>query len=57
MALWVASADFEAVRGTPDQFEALGKVTAAERDLDAFETKLRLLREVQDYVQSKREEG
>jgi hypothetical protein len=56
LALWVASADFEAARGTPEQFEALCKVTAAERDLEAFETKLRLLREVQAYVQSKRAE-
>jgi hypothetical protein len=56
MALWVASADFEAVRGTPEQFGALCKVTGAERDLDAFETKLRLLREVQAYVRSKRAE-
>lgn len=45
--------------GTRDaeQFEALCKVTAAERDLEAFETKLRLLREVQAYVRSKRAEG
>jgi hypothetical protein len=54
MALWVASADFKTMRGTPEQFEALCKVTAAERDLEAFETKLRLLREVQAYVRSKR---
>jgi hypothetical protein len=54
MALWVASADFKAVRGTPDQFEALCKVTAAERDLEAYETKMRLLREVQTYVRGKR---
>lgn len=54
LAVWVASADFKAARGTPEQFEALCKVTAAERDLEAFETKLRLLREVQAYVRSKR---
>jgi hypothetical protein len=54
LALWVAGADFDAARGTSEQFEALCKVTAAERDLDAFETKLRLLREVQAFVRAKR---
>jgi hypothetical protein len=54
LALWMARADFRAVRGTPDQFEALCKITAAERDLEAFETKLRLLREVKAYVRSRR---
>jgi len=43
MALYSARRDWEEARGTPGEFDALCKITRAERDLGAYEVKLGLL--------------
>ena len=54
MALYSARRDWEDARGTPGEFDALCKVTHAERDLDAYEVKLRLLAELRAELKRRR---
>ena len=54
MALYSARRAWEDARGTPGDFDALCKVTYAERDLDAYEVKLRLLAELRAELKRRR---
>jgi hypothetical protein len=54
MALYSATRDWEEARGTPGEFDALCEVTRAERDLDTYEVKLRLLAELRAELKRQR---
>ena len=43
--VYSAQREYEEARGTPREFDALCKISQAERDLEAYQIKLRLLRE------------
>ena len=46
LARYVAYCDWEAARGTPREFDALCRSLQADRELDAYEVKMRLLAEL-----------
>jgi hypothetical protein len=46
MALYTANCEFDEARGTPREFDALCKASAAKRELGSYEVKLRLLAEL-----------
>lgn len=52
-ALWFAHADWEDARDTPQGFELLCKTSAAERELEEYERKMRLLAELRTWAKAK----
>ena len=52
-ALWFAYADWRDARGTPEAFDLLCKTSAAERELEDYERKMRLLAELRAWVKAK----
>jgi hypothetical protein len=53
LAVWMAYADWQEARGTPQAFDLLCKTTAAERELADYERKMRLLAELRAWVKAK----
>ncbi len=53
MAAYTANAEWQEARGTPREFDALCKTLQANRALDAFEVKLRLVCELRAEVRQK----
>jgi hypothetical protein len=54
MARHTAEREFEAARGTPGEFDALCRWSAADREVDAYEVKLRLLAELRAAAKRRR---
>lgn len=54
MAVYTTTREFEEARGTSREFDRLCKAQAAQRDLDAYEVKLRLLAELRAEVRRQR---
>jgi hypothetical protein len=54
VALYTAGREFEEARGTPREFDALCRWSAAERELDAYEAKMRLVSELSAAVRRSR---
>lgn len=53
-AVWMAYADWQEVRRSGDGFEAVCKITHAERELGKYELKMRLLSELRAWIRSRR---